>query len=346
MTPIAPHISAFLNERLPVDRRASEHTRESYAYAFQLLFQFASSRLKAAPWTIQVEQIDASLVLDFLEHLERDRKNGAASRNVRLAAIKSFFKFVQYRVPSALEQVQRVLAIPSKKTDTRLIPYLAAEQMKTVLDVPDPTTRNGIRDRTMLYLGFTLGLRVSELVHLRMDDVTLDPAPTILVRGKGRRERAMPVSKEAAQALRAWLAIRGEAAVPELFLNACGHHMSRSGFEYVLRKHVQHAAQRCPSLLKKRVSPHVLRHTCAMVVLQATKDIRKVSLWLGHASLRTTEMYTRADPSEKLEALSILSPPILRRGHFRAPDKLIALLKKASHYAEPTTGGKPISAQS
>jgi integrase/recombinase XerD len=345
MTPIAPLISTFLNERLPVERRASQHTRESYAYAFQLLFQFASVRLEIEPFALQLEQIDAPLVLDFLLQLERERKNSAASRNVRLAGIKSFFKFVQYRVPSALEQVHRILAIPTKKADTRLISHLGVEEVSALLDVPDPTTRDGIRDRAMLQLGFSLGLRVSELVQLRVDDVRLEAVPTILVHGKGRRERALPLSKNPAQALRAWLAVRGQAAVPELFLNARGQQMTRSGFEYVLEKHVRVAAQKCPSLREKHVSPHVLRHTCAMIVLQATKDIRKVSLWLGHASVQTTEMYTRADPSEKLETLKTLTPPMLRRGRFRPPDKLLALLKQAAHYAEPRVGAIPIGAR-
>jgi site-specific recombinase XerD len=244
-----------------------------------------------------------------------------------------------------LEQVQRILAIPSKKTDSRLISHLTADQMKAVLDTPDPTTRDGIRDRAMFFLGFTLGLRVSELVQLRVEDVKLEAVPTILIHGKGRRERALPLSKEPAQALRAWLAVRGSATVPELFLNARGKQMTRSGFEYVLEKHVQVAAERCPSLLEKRVSPHVLRHTCAMVVLQSTKDIRKVALWLGHASTQTTDRYTRADPCEKLEALMTVPLPTLRRGRFRPTDKLLAMLKQASHYAESGIEGASMAAQ-
>jgi integrase/recombinase XerD len=179
----------------------------------------------------------------------------------------------------------------------------------------------------MLHLGFTAGLRVSELVGTHMSDVSLGPSPSILVHGKGRRERALPLFKETADALRAWLAVRGEAQVPELFLSARAKQMTRSGFEYVLHKHVRMATKRCPSL-KKRVSPHSLRHACAMIILQATRDIRKVSLWLGHASIQSTEIYTRADPTEKLEAIEAIAPPILRRGHFRPPDKLIALLRQ------------------
>lgn len=341
MTPLAPHLSAFLNERLPYERNASENTRASYAYAFQLLVQFASLRCKVQPSALSIEQIDARLVLDFLGHLETVRKNGPISRNARLAAIKSFFRFLQYRVPSALEQIQRVLAVPVKKADTKLVAYLSVDEEKAVLDTPDPKTREGIRDRAMLYLGFTAGLRVSEIVGLRLADVSLEETPSILVRGKGRRQRSLPLCSEGAKAVRAWLAVRGEAAVPELFLNARRQNMTRAGFAYLLRQHVGAAARNCPSLLKKRVSPHVLRHTCAMIALQATKDIRKVALWLGHASVRTTEMYTRTDPSEKLEVIDRLTPLALRRGRFRAPDKLIALLKNASRYAESTAGREP-----
>ena len=203
MTPIAPHISAFLRERLPLERQASEHTCDSYAYAFQLLFDFASKKLKVPPSALHLEQIDAPLVLSFLQHLESVRGNTASSRNVRLAAIKSFMRFVEHRIPSALDQVHRILAIPVKKTDTRLVGHLDAKEMQAVVDAPDPSTRYGIRDRAMLHLGFIAGLRVSELVGLRLNDLTWNPTPCVLVHGKGRRERALPLCKESADAIRA-----------------------------------------------------------------------------------------------------------------------------------------------
>jgi len=327
MTSIAPFITSFLREHLPQQRNLSNNTCDSYAYAFQLLFSFTSEKIKVPPCEITLEQIDAPLVFSFLQHLEVDRNNSPSSRNVRLAAIKSFMRYVQYRVPSALDQVQAILAIPIKKTDSRLINYLTVAEMQAILDAPDPSQRDGIRDRAMFHLAFATGLRVSELVGLRMDDVSLQPTPTILIHGKGRKERQLPLWADTAKALRAWLSIRGEAAVPELFLNARGNHLSRSGFEYILTKHVTAAAKNRPSLNNKKVSPHVLRHTCAMNTLQATKDLRKVSLWLGHASLQTTEIYLRADPTEKLEVLEATVHPNLRRGHFRPPDKLIASLR-------------------
>ena len=260
-------------------------------------------------------------------HLESERKNSPSTRNIRLAAIKSFTRFVQFRVPSAMEQVLQILAIPKKKTETRLLKHLSVDEMQAVLDAPDPATRDGIRDRAMLHVAYCAGLRVSELVGIRVQDVTLGSVVSIRIFGKGRKERALPLWKETASALRAWLAIRDDAKAPELFLNTKGEAMSRWGFDYILKKHVRTAAQRHPSLLEKTVSPHVLRHTCAIIILQATRDIRKVSLWLGHASMQTTEMYTRVDPKTKLEALNAVTPPNLRKGRFRPPDKLIATLR-------------------
>jgi integrase/recombinase XerD len=330
MTPIASHITAFLQQRLPVECGATENTCESYAYAFKLLFEYAGNRLKVAPSELQLEQLDAPLIVEFLGHLEAKRENGANSRNVRLAAIKSFMRFMEYRVPTALQQIKRILAIPQKKTETRLVRHLTVEEMQAILDAPVPTTRDGIRDRAMLYLCFAGGLRVSELIGLRIEDITLQPHASILVHGKGRRQRCLPLWKETTSALRSWLAVRGTVSVPELFFNARGEPMTRSGFEYILHKHARIAETSCPSLSTKRISPHVLRHTCALTVLQATKDLRKVSLWLGHANMQTTEIYTRTDPSIKLEALESVVPPKLRSGRFKATDALIASLKTGS----------------
>ena len=329
-TPLAPHLTAFFEQRLPIERGASENTRDSYAYAFQLLLTFASKHLQAAPSQLTVEQIDAPLVLDFLNDLETTRGNGASSRNIRLAAIKSFMHFLEYRIPSAIEQIRRILAIPAKKTESKLVRHLTAEEIQGLLNSPDPTGWKGIRDRAMLHLCYAGGLRVSELIGLRLDDLQFQPQPSVLVHGKGRRERCLPLWKTTTSALRAWLAARGTVPVPELFVNARGGSLTRSGFEYILRKHIRTVKQHYPSLATKRVHPHVLRHTCALAILQATKDLRKVSLWLGHAKMQTTEMYLRVDPSVKLEALESVVPPKLRSGRFKVTDKLIATLKAAT----------------
>ncbi len=329
MTAIAPHITAFLRERLPRQRGASEHTCQSYAYAFQLLFLYASERFNVNPSALELEQLDAPLIMDFLEQLETKRGNTASTRNARLAAIKSFMRFCEYREPAVLEQSRCILAIPFKRTDVALIDHLNIAEMEAILNTPDLKVRAGLRDRAMLHLCFSAGLRVSELVSLPLAALDLQSSPSIRVQGKGRRERCLPLWKQAATDVRAWLAVRGEALAPELFLNARGQHMTRSGFEYVLRKHVRAAAEGCPALKGKRVSPHVLRHACAMMILQATGDLRKVSLWLGHANMQTTEVYLRADPTDKLEAIEAITPPALKRGRFRVPDKLIALLQRS-----------------
>lgn len=328
MLNFSDYLSVFLREYLPCERRASQHTCETYAYTFQLLVCYAANRLKIQPSKLKLENFDVSLVIDFLNQLEKIRKNSSRTRNARLAAIKAFFRFLEYRLPSALDQARRIHAIPQKKVDEKLVGYLTQNEMQALIDAPDPRKPSGIRDRAMIYLAFAAGLRVSELVELRLDQLHLNTEPLIHVCGKGRRERVIPLWKDTASALRAWLAVRVESIkVPEIFLNAQGKPITRSGFKYILSKHVSTAATKQPTLAKKRVSPHILRHTCAMFTLQATHDIRKVSLWLGHADIKSTEIYLRSDPSEKFEMLMDVSPLSLRRGNFKAPDKLIAMLK-------------------
>lgn len=329
MTLLAPHLTAFLLEYLPRERSCSRHTCDTYAYAFQLLLCFAAERCRTSPSSLTLEQLDAPMVLAFLEHLETARGNSSTTRNARLAAIKSFARFIEYRVPSAIEQVRCILAIPQKRTDNALVDYLLLQELQALLDAPDPTTVPGTRDRAMLHLGFAAGLRVSELIGLLLDDLQTYPHASIRVRGKGRRERVLPLWKETVSALRAWLAVRRETPALELFLNARGGPLTRSGFEYILAKQVKVAAVACPSILSKRVSPHILRHTCAMHSLHATRDVRKVSLWLGHASVKSTEIYLRADLTEKLATLESGIAPSLRRGRFQPPDKLLALLHSA-----------------
>ena len=330
MTALAPHLATFLQTHLPHERRASPHTCEAYADSFRLLVCFAAARLRTTPSRLAIEQLDPPLVLAFLEHIEEARGNSARTRNARLAAIHSFFRFLEYRVPSCLDQARRVRAIPMKKADEARVSHLTRAEMQALLDAPNPRQVAGIRDRAMLHLAFAAGLRVSELVSLRLDQIDRQTVASIHVMGKGRRERVLPLWKETTAALKAWLAVRPASGDAELFLNATGRAMTRSGFEYILAKHVATAAQNLPSIAAKRVTPHVLRHTCAMHTLQATRDVRKVSLWLGHASLQSTEIYLRADPTEKLEALAAMAPPSLRPGRFRAPDKLLAMLKSIS----------------
>ncbi|MBK1724544.1 tyrosine-type recombinase/integrase [Thiocystis violacea] len=329
MTAIAPHISTFLRERLPIQHGASVHTCESYAHCFELLFGFASRRYGVTPSALELEQIDTRLMMGFLEHLQSVRGNSDRTRNARLAVIKSFMHFVEYRVPALLEQIREILAIPSKKTDQALVAHLSIPEIQSLLEAPDVTTRFGIRDRAMLHLCFAAGLRVSELIGLPLSAVTLQPTPTVHIQGKGRRHRSLPLWKQAADDVKAWIAVRGEPPVPELFVNQQKRAMTRAGFAYLLRKYAAKAEQACPSLRDKPVAPHILRHSCAMVIYQATGDLRKVALWLGHANMQTAEIYLQADPTEKLEAIESVVPPSLTRGHFNAPDRLIARLRDA-----------------
>ena len=338
MTPLAPHITAFLQKRLASERRASPHTCASYAYAFQLLFEFASQRLHRAPSDLVVEALDADLILAFLEHLDKDRGNSARSCNARLAAIKSFMRFLEHRVPALLDQIRRVLAIPTQRTTHAIVRSLDRQEYRAILDVPDPASRLGIRDRAMLHLALAGGLRVSELVGMPLAAVRFEGRYLHLyIRGKGRKERTLTLWKDVADSLRAWLAVRGDAPTPEVFLNAHGAAMTRSGFARILERHRAVAMKSPAPLQHKRVSPHVLRHTCALNVLRATGDIRKVALWLGHESTQTTEAYLRADPTEKLSALGAMKCPELRPGKFRVPDQLMATLKAATVMRTPGT---------
>lgn len=337
MTDFAGHLATFLREHLPRDRKASQHTCEAYADGFRLLVDFAARRLRIKPCQLEVEQLEVELILAFLEHLERDRRNSARTRNARLAAIHAFFRFLEYRAPACLDQARRIHAIPMKKTDQALVAYLTRFEMQALLNAPNPRSSSGARDRAMLHLAFAAGLRVSELVELRLEHVDLGVAASVHILGKGRRARVLPLWKETATTIKAWLMVRPRQGAPELFLNALGAAMTRAGFEYILAKHVATAAKIQPSLAAKRVTPHVLRHTCAMHTLQATRDVRKVSLWLGHATMQSTEVYLRADPTEKLEALNTMTPPLIKPGRFRATDKLIAMLKdvgRRNNYAE------------
>ena len=328
MTAIASHVSDFLLIRLPVERNASAHTRATYSHAFMLLFEFAARRLKCSPSSLELEQLDAKLVMAFLAHLERDRSNGISSRNARLAAIKSLFRYIEHRVPSAIDQVRRILAIPTKRSTSRLVGYLSREEAQAIINAPDSTVA-GLRDRAMLHLAVATGMRVSEIVGTQLEDLDLQPQPTITVHGKGRRERRLPLWRETATALKRWLRARPDGPSRHLFLNDRGDALTRSGFAYLLDKYVEVAARVVPSLRRKRVSPHVLRHTCAMLTLQATRDVRKVALWLGHAHLTTTEVYLRADPTEQLDALAKVAPFGLRPGRFKGADRLMAMLAEA-----------------
>ena len=327
MAELAPPLAMFLREYLPRDRGTSRHTVESYALCFKLLVVFAADKHAIRPCTLEIGHLDIATLLEFLEHLERDRGNAVRTRNARLAAIKAFFRFLEFRRPGYLDLAAQVREIPAKKGEVPLIGSLDRAETRALLDAPDPGTVTGTRDRAMLCLTYNAGLRVSELVGLALDDLKMPALDEVHIIGKGRRERILPLWKETRSALRDWLALRPKSADRHLFLNAMGTGMTRRGFAKRLSLHAQIAAHSVPSITRKTVSPHLLRHACALHTLEATGDIRKVSLWLGHSSLQTTEMYLRADPTDKLDTLDKWRPPSLRKGMFKGvQDELLAML--------------------
>ncbi len=327
MAELAPPLAMFLREYLPRDRGTSRHTVESYALCFKLLVVFAADKHGIRPCKLEIGHLDIATLLEFLEHLERDRGNGVRTRNARLAAIKAFFRFLEFRHPGYLDLAAQVREVPAKKGEVPLIGSLDRAETRALLDAPDPGTVAGTRDRAMLCLTYNAGLRVSELVGLALDDLKMPALDEVHIIGKGRRERILPLWKETRRALRDWLALRPKSADRHLFLNAMGTGMTRRGFAKRLSLHAQTAAHSVPSITRKTVSPHLLRHACALHTLEATGDVRKVSLWLGHSSLQTTEMYLRADPTDKLDTLDKWRPPSLRKGIFKGvQDELLAML--------------------
>ncbi len=331
MTSLAPYLTRYLRDHLPRERNASPHTVSAYAHAFALLVRFTAERLKRRPSDLTIEDLDTDLILAFLDHIEAARGNAARSRNARFAAIRSFFRYLEYTAPACLDQALRVRSLPIKRIDKALIDYLTQEEMQALLDAPDPRTPGGTRDRAMLHLTYAAGLRASELLSLRLTDFPDRSLATVHIIGKGRRERVLPLWRETQKVLGAWLAIRPNVPAAEVFLNRDGKPMTRDGFAHRLAVHVAAAGVKRPSILGKHVTPHVLRHSCAMHTLAATGDIRKVSLWLGHASLESTEAYMHADPAEKLAVLAAHGAPTVQRGRFRSPsDRLLAMLAEAA----------------
>ena len=327
MTRLASPLAAFLREHLPRDRGASRHTVESYATSFKLLAIFAADRHSIRPCRLEVGHLDVDTILAFLDHLEAERGNGVGTRNIRLAAVKSFFRFIEFRHPDCLDMAARVHAIPHKKGDVPALRHLDRDEVKALLKAPDAATRSGTRDRAMLCLAYNAGLRVSELVGLALDDVRMPQLDEVRITGKGRRTRVLPLWRETADALGEWLAIRPEVPDRHMFLNAMGRGMTRRGFAGRLALHVATATRTEPSIARRKVTPHVLRHACALTILNATGDIRKVSLWLGHQSLQTTEIYLRTDPAEKLGTIAEWRSPGLDKGHFEGvKDELMAML--------------------
>jgi integrase/recombinase XerD len=321
-------LQTFFTERLMHQRQASAHTIASYRDSFRLLFSFAKQRIHKEPSALVIEDLNAGFVGAFLADLEKTRGIGPRTRNIRLAAIHSFFRYVAINEPIHSALSQRVLAIPTKRFDRKPIEFLTPSEIDALLAAPDQATWGGRRDYTLLLTAVQTGLRVSELVNLRCEDVVLGEGSHVRCKGKGRKERLTPLGKQTVVALRSWLhERRGHPAEP-LFPNRLGGSLSRDGVEYLVSKHVSNARQSCPTLSKKRVSAHVLRHSLAMTLLNHGADPSVIALWLGHESVDTTRMYLHADMAMKERALAKMDPSRTRPpGRYRPCDHLLAFLK-------------------
>ena len=320
-------LQSFFTRRLMQQRQASPHTIGSYRDTFRLLLHFAQARVGKPPSQLVFEQIDAPLIAAFLEDMENGRGIAARSRNLRLTAIRSFFRYAAFEAPAHSEQIQRVLAIPSQRFTRAQVGFLTRPEVEALLAAPDQHTWSGRRDHAFLLLAIQSGLRLSELTGVRRDAVTLGMGAHIRVLGKGRKERATPLTKQTAAVLKAWLREIPDGADATVFPSARGNRLSADGVQYLLTKHLVLASTRCPSLQQRRVTPHMLRHTTAMELLLAGMDRAVIALWLGHKSVETTQIYLDANLAMKEQALAKTAPPEGKPGRYRPDDQLLAFLK-------------------
>lgn len=322
-------VESFLSDRMLRQRGASRKTVESYRDTFILLLAFLQRRLKKAPSDLMLSDLDAPLVAEFLDHLEKERGNSPRTRNLRLTAIRSFYRYAALRSPEHSGRIGRILAIPPKRYDRRQVEYLTPTEIKALLATPDVRTRAGRRDHALLTLAIQTGLRISEFTALRNQDLHADgPSRYVHCLGKGRKERDVPLTRQTAMTVKAWTRDRQGNPSSLLFTSARGEKLSQDGVQYLLDKHLKAARELCPSLEGKRVSPHVLRHTFAMEALHAGISMEMVALLMGHESIETTMKYVKADLEMKEKILSRLSPRKGRTARFRADDRLMAFLKR------------------
>jgi integrase/recombinase XerD len=308
-TDLARLLQRFFLERLVQQQRLSACTVASYRDTFRLLLGFAEQRLQRAVATLCLRDLDAPLVLAFLNYLETERRNGIRTRNVRLAAIRTFLHYAALQEPAALMQIQQMLAIPMKRFERPLVGFLSPAEVEAILAAPDAATWSGRRDRLLLLLLYNTGARVSEIIAVRRGDVDVQHEHAVHLHGKGRKERVVPLWKRTTQCLRDWMRALPSGPAQPLLPNRFGRAMSRSGVEERLQRAVEAAAGACPSLRNRRVSPHVVRHTTAMHLLQSGVDMAVIALWLGHEDVSTTHQYVEADLAMKERALAALRPP-------------------------------------
>jgi site-specific recombinase XerD len=320
-------VQEFFTDYMVQQRALSPCTVASYRDAFVLLLRFAEQRLRKQPTALQLADIDQSFLASFLDHLERDRHNSARSRNIRLAAVRSFLKFAARRDVANLNVIQRALAVPMKRFDRPMVGFLSREQMLAVMDVPTATWL-GQRDRLLLTLLYNTGARVSEIIGVRVTDVVLGATSCIHLHGKGRKQRSLPLWKTTARDLRAWLRLNGQLSVDSPLLpTRDGKAMTRANASQRLKLAVKAATDGRPELAKRSVSPHVIRHSTAMSLLQSGAEPSEIALWLGHESPSTTHMYVEADLAMKERALARLNPPDVKAARYRPPKALMQFLQ-------------------
>jgi integrase/recombinase XerD len=327
MSSLAPLLEAFFTERLLAQRHASPHTIAAYRDTFCLLLRYAQRTTGTPPCELKLTDLDAGLIGAFLAYLEAERGASVRTRNARLTAVRSLFGFAAFRHPEHAGLIQRVLAIPPKRFDRALVTFLTEPEINTLLASPDRTTRIGRRDHALLVVAVQTGLRVSELTGLTCGDVELRTGAHLRCHGKGRKDRVTPLGTQTRAVLRTWLRERGGLPTDPLFPGPRGRPLSRDAVRRLLTRHVATAATACPSLATKRISPHVLRQSCAMQLLRAGVDTSVIALWLGHEDVRTTQIYLHADLGLKERALARTAPPHTTAGRYRPPDTLLAFLE-------------------
>jgi integrase/recombinase XerD len=327
MTALAPTLQAFFTDRLVTQKNASGHTVASYRDTLRLLLVFAADRTGTPPARIQIEDLAAPLIGAFLDHVEHARGNSVRSRNTRLAAIHSLFRFAALRHPEHADLIARVLAIPPKRCDRAVVSFLDEREIGELLAAPDTSRWIGRRDRALLMVAVQTGLRVSELTGLRCRDVHLGHGAHVRCLGKGRKERCTPLTSQTVAVLQAWLRERQGQPDDPLFATSHGRTLSCDAVAWLLTKHAATAQQRCPSIGAKTITPHVLRHSCAMTLLRAGADTCVIALWLGHEKTDTVQIYVHADLALKERALARTTPLGAKPGRYRPPDDLLAFLE-------------------
>lgn len=326
MSLLAPTLEAFFSQRLITQKNASPHTVASYRDCLRLLLNFVHETTGTQPSKLRLDDLDAPVIGAFLNHLEQDRGLSVASRNTRLAAVHSLFRFAALRHPEHAALIQRVLAIPTKRAERAIVCFLTPPEVDALLASPDRSRSTGRRDHALLVVAVQTGLRVSELVGLRRRDIQLGAGAHVRCRGKGRKDRSTPLTRQTVSIVRAYLAERGGTPDDPIFPGPRGAPLSRDAVRRLVERHTATAAQSCHSLTSKKTSPHVLRHTAAMRLLESGCDLATISLWLGHENPRTSQIYLHAHLALKERALARTAPPHNKPGRYQPPDRILAFL--------------------